>query len=85
MMEADKIKHLAGGALCTLWALGLLWVYQRTGIPAALLYASSIGIGVELYQAIRHEGTPDPADAVATAVPFIAAAIGCHIAGLIRL
>ena len=77
----DKRKHLIGALVILAWVLAILWAYGRFGLVSALSVASLAGPGLELYQKVRHEGTPDPRDAAWTMAPFLIAALICHLNG----
>lgn len=69
-MQIDKAFHALMGILAMGAAAVLLWVHAHFGLGAALAFAATtIGIAVELYQKVRHEGEPDIKDALATALP----------------
>ena len=66
-MQPDKRKHLIAGACVGAWVVALLFAHSLLGLPAAILFAGAlVGVGYEMLQAYRHEGTPDPWDALAT-------------------
>lgn len=84
-MARDNVMHVLGACLVLVWMLGVLWLYERFGLPPALALASLVGPGVELYQWVRKEGEPNPEDAVVTMLPILLAAMICHGAGWTRL
>ena len=80
-MQRDKTMHAAVGALVALALAALQWIISLWGMPLGMLCAAAgIGVAYELVQKIRGEGTPDPQDALATAVGGAIIAIGWAIA-----
>lgn len=76
-LPADKIEHLKWGSAGAIGMVGLLVLALRVHPSVALAVGGvMLGWGVERYQAVRKEGVPSNADAVATAIPcWVAAAI----------
>lgn len=68
MIEPDKLKHIAAGAVSAIGGGLVAAVGHSWGLPAAMVVASvGVGVGYEVVQRIRREGTPDVRDAAATA------------------
>ena len=72
MIPKDKQQHLLMGAACTavLWATHFLPVWAAVAIGGIVF-----GIFYEFQQWYRKEGVPDVWDAIATALPGIAAGV----------
>lgn len=69
-IRKDLIAHVVIGLLAIAYSAIVLWLVQHYGYgPAAAFATTAIGIALELYQKVRHEGTPDPLDAACTAAP----------------
>lgn len=69
-LPADKLVHLVLGTLIAAGFSVMLLVEQYAGPGWAIAAASiGMGLGVERYQAIRHEGTPDAMDWLASSSP----------------
>ncbi len=81
----DKILHLKAGALLALLLVAIVYVALHFG-PGYAVAAGSIalGVGVEVYQKIRHEGTMELLDAMASAAVGVAVGIGYQAAVAIR-
>lgn len=76
MIAKDKLQHVGmGAAACAV--LAALHV-MPLGL-ALLLGCAAFGIFYELQQWYRKEGTPDPWDAVATALPGLAAYVALEV------
>lgn len=70
LMPLDKWLHLALGVLAILAMLTLDEVARRYGDGAATALGTTLlGVAYEALQRLRHEGHPDPLDALATAAP----------------
>ena len=72
MIPKDKQQHLLMGAACTavLWVIHFLPVWAAVAIGGVLF-----GVFYEVQQWYRKEGVPDVWDAIATALPGIAAGV----------
>lgn len=70
LIRKDLIAHAVIGLLAIAYSAIVLWLVQHYGYgPAAAFASTTMGIALELYQKVRHEGTPDAWDAIATASP----------------
>jgi hypothetical protein len=68
-LAKDKQQHIALGVVLIAYGLGGAWLWQHVGLGAAIAYYAGVGgIGYEVNQAVRREGEPSPADALATSV-----------------
>ena len=74
MIPRDKLLHFGLGCVWLFAAMVSYWVLVLFGTGPFLAYHTTVfGILYEINQLIRKEGTPDPWDAAATALPgFIA-------------
>jgi hypothetical protein len=72
----DKIAHLVVGAVVAIAAIALVLMAEEWGalLPAALA-AAAVGVAYELVQGYRGDGTPDPMDALATAIGGLLVAV----------
>ena len=75
-LQRETELHLYGGLIVAV-ALAVLMFIGQHWHPAAALSIGGVafGWGIERYQAIRREGTPETRDLVATALPFQALAL----------
>lgn len=70
LIRKDLIAHIVIGLLAIAYCAIVLWLVRHHGYgPAAAFATTAMGIALELYQKVRHEGTPDPLDAACTAAP----------------
>lgn len=75
-MDRITILHLQGGLIAALALVCLLAVAHYSHPALAVAVAGPLfGWGIERYQAIRREGTPDNRDILTTAAPFEAVAL----------
>lgn len=82
-LPQDKRQHLVGGAAIALALVGLAWLAVTIGWWLAIAAGSVLaGVGIELYQKLRHEGEPDWRDALATALPGLLLAAALWQAGM---
>lgn len=78
-VSPDKRLHLVYGSGVALFLLALL--AAPLGIGTAVAAGSvCIGWGVERYQAIRHEGTADRMDWLASSLPGVLLGAGIEVA-----
>jgi hypothetical protein len=83
-MKQDTHLRLLYGTGVALFLLAMLLAAPRIGAGSAVAFGSLlIGWGVERYQAIRHEGTPDNKDRLASLLPGLL--LGAAIEALARL
>lgn len=79
----DKRQHLIGGAAVAAALAGVIYLAVTFGWWAGVAAGSlAAGLGVELYQKIRREGQPDPADALASALPGLVVAAALWSIGM---
>ena len=70
MIPRDKLLHIGLGVLWLCATAVNLLVYTFFGLGPAMAYGTTaFGTLYEVNQWIRKEGTPDPWDAAATALP----------------
>lgn len=75
-MNRNTKLHLKGGAAIAAGAAATLWVAGEFGPGYAVAFACTfVGIGVEIYQMVRREGTPAARDAALSAIPGIVAGV----------
>lgn len=76
----DKLRHLKWGSAFAL-GIGATLMISRYVSPGVAIIVAGIVMGwaVERYQAVRHEGTPDKADWIATAMPAALLGFGVEV------
>ena len=75
-MRTDLKLHLAIGLGAALATVALLVLAQHRHPALSLGIAGPLlGLAIEQYQRVRNEGTPAWDDGIATAAPFVLAAI----------
>ena len=76
MIPKDKLQHLAMGA----GACAVLAAVHHLSVGLAMLIgAAAFGVFYEVQQWYRKEGTPDPWDALATALPGLVAYVALEV------
>lgn len=82
-LRPDLITHLKWGAPLAASQAAVAYVAVHAGIGWAIALGSiALGIGVELYQRARREGTPAWDDAAASAAPGVVLGLLIEIAHL---
>lgn len=77
----DKRKHLIAGALIAAGALALVWLSTIALGLAVAAAGAAVGVAYEAVQRLRGEGTPELADAAATALPGVLLGLTIHFTG----
>ncbi len=79
-MQHDKKLHLIGGVGVAVLLVLVILCALHYGPGAALAGGSVLlAFGVELYQKVRNEGTPDIEDALFSAAPGVLAGIAWQV------
>lgn len=74
-MRPDLVLHIKAGAALAGVSLVAALLAAVVGAWASVLFATGmLSAGVELYQWVRHEGTPSWSDALASWAPGVALA-----------
>ena len=79
-LPLDKQMHVIGGAIMAAWVGITLWITLWSYGAAMAVGCFGANIGVEIYQKVRHEGTPELGDALAGS--FIGFILGVIVAWL---
>lgn len=81
LLPQDKANHFLYGTLAaTAWALGAIYApmwFPQHPANAAIAASLTLGVGKELLDRFSGKGTPDPMDAIATALGGAPIALVC--------
>ena len=80
MLAIDKVMHLKLGVPMAFLLVSIVLIAKNIGAGYAVAFgAVALGVGVEVYQKIRKEGTPDFWDALASAAAGLVLGLGFEL------